>query len=521
MSQSFTSHFSFGAATNFVSNGAFTFCGWINITPTPVNGGDAFYMETAGSGSSSHAWVGFLGTGFDSQLYFEQATASGTVTIKSAWTLGAWIHLAMTMDASGNLRAYVNGAQVGSTTAVPGVGTRANFDTSDVGIDGAGTGHIQDAMAFSGVALSALQIQEVMRRRIPPNISGAGSLYIWWPLFNDQPLRDFSGNGHTLDSTFAAGTTFPANTWGGQNGSALRVFLAASGAALVGAAGTGFGAVGTLAVADALVGAAGTGFGAVGALAQAQALTGAAGTGFGAVGTLAQLEALAGNAGTGLGATGTLAQVVGLAGNASNGFGATGALAQLQALSGSAGSGFGASGALVQLEALTGSAGTGFGATGSLSQNGLFVGTASTGFGAVGALTQLEALTGAAGTGFGATGSLSVPGTNSLAGSASNGFGATGDLAQLEALIGSAATGSGAVGTLAQLEALAGSASFGFGALGLLAQNQALSGAAGTGFGASGTLSGGTSPVVGGGGHDDTATRRYLGALTTRRKLRR
>ena len=73
----------------------------------------------------------------------------------SAPAVDTWVHLAMTRDASGNLRAFLNGTQIGSTV-VNNASVNANSSPLCVGANNDGTtkltGYIDDLRITKGVA---------------------------------------------------------------------------------------------------------------------------------------------------------------------------------------------------------------------------------------------------------------------------------------------------------------------------------------------------------------------------------
>ena len=73
----------------------------------------------------------------------------------SAPAADTWVHLAMTRDASGNLRAFLNGTQIGSTV-VNNASVNANYSPLCVGANEDGTakltGYIDDLRITKGVA---------------------------------------------------------------------------------------------------------------------------------------------------------------------------------------------------------------------------------------------------------------------------------------------------------------------------------------------------------------------------------
>lgn len=221
----------------------------------------------------------------------------------AAVTPSTWMHLAMVWnptapDTAGNekVKAYINGAQVGTATGAALVG-RGNATSFEIG---PGIGQAQDVLFYLR-ELTAGEISALARNRRPRS---ALAVKFWNPLTNvGSSTTDFSGKGVTLTGGPAtAGTTVPPAGWGGT----LFDFRAASSnaVALAGDAATGFGGSTTLLTANALAGTAATGFGGSTTLLRANLLVPATAlTGFGGSVTLsiAGAVALAGSAQTSFG----------------------------------------------------------------------------------------------------------------------------------------------------------------------------------------------------------------------------
>lgn len=216
MSQRFTGIDSNAASVNFVSSGNHTACGWIYLVS--AGGGLDLVYGDINSGTQNSSSL-FLGVNAAAQWEFNQD--AGPYVYTQAATLNTWTHLALTYDGT-NCRSYINGALV-NTGAFSAAG-RANFNWWDIGYGGDFTA--QDCMVFSS-ALTLQQVQTVMLVSRPPAGTAA---YAWWPMMNDTPLTDASGNGHALSNGGNAnGTTWaPTGRMRSQRSAHVNYLAAAS-----------------------------------------------------------------------------------------------------------------------------------------------------------------------------------------------------------------------------------------------------------------------------------------------------
>lgn len=157
-----------------------TFAGWIYLESNGASGCDDIYMTDGGGGD-----VGVYTSNGNIASY-----SNGVEIYAQAQPLNTWTHFALTRDGTNQIL-WINGAQVNSSTSW----STSTLTECDVGSFGDNITTMQDLMVFN-VALSQAEIQQLMRRRIP--LVRRSNLYLWWPLFGDNGTWDASGNGRTM-----------------------------------------------------------------------------------------------------------------------------------------------------------------------------------------------------------------------------------------------------------------------------------------------------------------------------------
>lgn len=136
---------------------------------------------------------------------------NGTATFNTANITGAygsttaWVHLCATYDGT-TLRTYVDGVANGTVASARSTIATGNMDS--IGIGGPMTGDTADIMLFAR-ALSAAEVNQLAKKRIPSFARGGGDLLGWWPTFDPSSLAnaglDYSptGNDCTLQASGA------------------------------------------------------------------------------------------------------------------------------------------------------------------------------------------------------------------------------------------------------------------------------------------------------------------------------
>ena len=153
-------------------------------------------------------------------IYYN-STSSFYAEAASVFTTGTWMHLAATVDASGNVKMYKNGTSLTVTTTgtvtLPS-STKRNY--CYVGRSNwSNDGYLQGKVAQLRVWTRALSSDEISDRYDGTRVVSTDSLAGWWPLDDatGTSVRDSSGNGRTgsLSSANAAYETYQnaALTW--------------------------------------------------------------------------------------------------------------------------------------------------------------------------------------------------------------------------------------------------------------------------------------------------------------------
>ena len=145
----------YGNIASMTTGGAMTIASWVKFDSTSVNGFERVIdLGQSNSGGIGNIYIGRLGTTNDLTFTIEKnGVYTQRATLTNGITNGTWMHVAATVDASGNMTLYVNGAVAATATGIaPDVGVRTNhfIGRSNWGGDGAFDGAIDDLLITSG-----------------------------------------------------------------------------------------------------------------------------------------------------------------------------------------------------------------------------------------------------------------------------------------------------------------------------------------------------------------------------------
>ncbi len=183
-------------------------------------------LGQANSSGIGNIYIGRLGTSNDLTFTIEKnGSYTHRATLTNGITNGAWMHVAATVDASGNMTLYVNGTAAATATGVaPDVGVRTNHfvGRSNWAADGAFDGAIDDLIITNG-AMSAAAISAMYQQSTPFTVTenAANTTFIGTVLAADPD----AANTYTFSLANSAGGRFAINSSTGQltvaNGSLL------------------------------------------------------------------------------------------------------------------------------------------------------------------------------------------------------------------------------------------------------------------------------------------------------------
>jgi hypothetical protein len=203
------------ASLAFPGTGSHTLMLWMHCTSDDT--GDCIDLWDG----SSYTNCIVIGCNAGQNVGFFESNGGVSATFNTTYTLSTWFHVACTYDGT-NVVTYFNGVQVDSRAF--SATARPTLARISIGL-GAASRTQQDVMVFTS-ALSANEIRACMNGRIP-RVQRA-NLACWYPLHNDGPTIDYSAKGLTLGTvggTPAAGTVWAPTNWSGMQQRALRVFL--------------------------------------------------------------------------------------------------------------------------------------------------------------------------------------------------------------------------------------------------------------------------------------------------------
>jgi len=109
-------------------DGQFTLDFWVRFSALPTLDGDAMYF-VGGNGHKPFSFLWTQTTALGYNLEFYSASAGGP-DIQKVWVspaINTWYHLAVTRDASNNIRIFVDGTQIGTTENNTATYTQKDF----------------------------------------------------------------------------------------------------------------------------------------------------------------------------------------------------------------------------------------------------------------------------------------------------------------------------------------------------------------------------------------------------------
>ncbi len=223
-----------GNIASMTTGGAMTIATWVRFDTTSANGYERVIdLGQANSGGIGNIYIARLGTTNNLTFTIEKnGVYTHRATANNAIVNGSWMHVAGTVDASGNMTLYVNGVALATATGVaPDVGVRTNhyIGRSGFAADGAFDGAIDDLLITNG-AMSAANVSALYQQSIGFTIAenSANTTFIGTLLATDPD----ASNTYTYTLTNNAGGRFAINSTTGQitvaNGSLLDFETATS-----------------------------------------------------------------------------------------------------------------------------------------------------------------------------------------------------------------------------------------------------------------------------------------------------
>ncbi len=208
----------FGTIPSMTTGGAMTIATWVKFDSTGTNGWERVIdLGQTNSGGIGNIYIGRLGTSNDltftiekNGIYTHRATATNAITN------GSWMHVAGTVDGSGNMTLYVNGVALATQAGVaPDVGVRTNHfvGRSNWAADSAFDGAIDDLLIASG-SMSASDIASLYQQSNTFTLAenAANGTLITTFLATDPD----AGNTYTYSLTENQGSAFAINSTTGQ-----------------------------------------------------------------------------------------------------------------------------------------------------------------------------------------------------------------------------------------------------------------------------------------------------------------
>ncbi len=223
-----------GNIASMTTGGAMTIATWVRFDTTSANGFERVIdLGQANSGGIGNIYIARLGTTNNLTFTIEKnGIYTHRATANNAIVNGSWMHVAGTVDASGNMTLYVNGVALATATGVaPDVGVRTNhyIGRSGFAVDGAFDGAIDDLLITNG-AMSAANVSALYQQTVGFSVAenSANTTLIGTLLATDPD----AGNTYTFSLTNNAGGRFAIDSTTGQitvaNGSLLDFETATS-----------------------------------------------------------------------------------------------------------------------------------------------------------------------------------------------------------------------------------------------------------------------------------------------------
>ncbi len=222
----------YGSIASMTTGGAMTIASWVRFDTTG-SWERVIDLGQANSGGIGNIYIGreaatnnLTFTIEKNGVYTYRATATNGITN------GTWMHVAGTVDVSGNMTLYINGVAAATATGVaPDVGVRANHfvGRSNFAADSAFDGAIDDLIITNG-AMNAANVSALYQQTVGFSVAenSANTTFIGTLLATDPD----AGNTYTYSLTNNAGGRFAIDTITGQitvaNGSLLDFETATS-----------------------------------------------------------------------------------------------------------------------------------------------------------------------------------------------------------------------------------------------------------------------------------------------------
>lgn len=204
------------------TSGPFTIEGFIRFETDPGTTGDRWMVSQYNFSQDEMSWYLRLENEQLQFTYTTDGTTGTLVTTNKTWNPAAdqWYHIALTRDASNDMRWFVDGVQIGTTSSI----TATFFDSSAVTMignaEGGTSGNVQAYFSnWRFTAGVARYTADFFLPQLPPAIQGIdprdlGNVDIWYDasaeggIWTDDnadvvSLRDLSSNGHHMANVTA------------------------------------------------------------------------------------------------------------------------------------------------------------------------------------------------------------------------------------------------------------------------------------------------------------------------------
>jgi hypothetical protein len=178
------------------AGGAYSFACWLNVTTAPGSNVRYRIAMAGDSGSKNEISIDYIDTAGTKFIEFYRGKPGvGAVfyTQPQIFTVGTWYHYVGTYDAT-NLKLYVNGAIVGTSTTATGSGSAATTEGFDIGADTGESSKFSGLVDECGVWQKALSTQEIT------DLYNTTGQTMWLPTANGQIIDGFKATD---------GVTFP------------------------------------------------------------------------------------------------------------------------------------------------------------------------------------------------------------------------------------------------------------------------------------------------------------------------
>lgn len=146
---------------NNFGTSAFSFFQWVNFSNYTPGSSKYFALKFGGGVGWS---FGFTGAG---NLFFEKGNGAGITTYTCAVALGAaanaWVMVGYTVDPTGNVTFYKDGAQIGVPISIAALSAQTVSNTTPLSWGNTGTAGIFGEAAFATGLLTATQISDIHR----------------------------------------------------------------------------------------------------------------------------------------------------------------------------------------------------------------------------------------------------------------------------------------------------------------------------------------------------------------------